>query len=60
MKQEELNEYISMPGRYLIYTLPDGEFIVLPLGHKEILISPEANEQCMAKFAISESPTDLQ
>ena len=45
MNTDELLRMLKVPGRYLVYVLSSGEFVVVPLLSHQIVITPESRDE---------------
>ncbi|HHU4726444.1 TPA: hypothetical protein ACUE4H_003446 [Klebsiella quasipneumoniae] len=50
MSEKEIIEAIRILGRYVVDSLPGGNFVLTPLEDGEIIITKESNKQCKRFF----------
>lgn len=56
MNTDELLRMLKVPGRYLVYVLSSGEFVVVPLLSHQIVITPESRDDLMRPEGKSDQP----
>ncbi|VTN42795.1 hypothetical protein [Raoultella ornithinolytica] len=50
MSEKEIIEAIRILGRYVVDSLPGGNFVLAPLEDGEIIITKESHKQCKSFF----------
>ncbi|EBS1324058.1 hypothetical protein D6T51_07925 [Salmonella enterica subsp. enterica serovar Muenchen] len=56
MNTDELLRMLKVPGRYLVYVLSSGEFVVVPLLSHQIVITPESRDELIRPEGKSDQP----